>query len=64
MSIKNFMHVVLLFEQIILPKNQKTNKYSSNSFTTYYDGPHSSDRIFILLRYDFYSKYPVLKNGK
>ena len=30
----------------------------------YYDGPHSSDRIFILLRYDFYSEYPGLKNGK
>ena len=29
-----------------------------------YDGPHSSNRIFILLRYDFYSKYPVLKNWK
>ena len=29
-----------------------------------YDGPDSSDRIFILLRYEFYSKYPVLKNGK
>lgn len=54
MSIKNFMHVVLLFEQIILPKNQKTNKYSSNSFTTYLYNNRNQDSI--ISNYDFSEK--------
>ena len=46
--------MIALFEQIILPKNQKTNKYSSNSFTTYLYNNRNQDSI--ISNYDFSEK--------